>query len=124
MTPIGIGALVALSSVLATLITGFVAYVTKKMETRTQVVVQQAGQGQNQTELAWNVLQAELDRRSAERAAQTARIDSQEKQISDLRLTSWLTLQHVLDVHRHFAEGNPPPPPPIPEELLEFMRDG
>lgn len=29
-------------------------------------------------------------------------------------------VMYILDIHRHFADGNPPPPPPIPSDLLEF----
>lgn len=117
MTPIEIIAIAAGSSVLAAIITALATILIKRMDNRTQVAVVGAGRDQAATELAVGVLQFEL-------GASRQLTDEQAKDISHLKVSNWLVLQHLLDVHRHFAEGNPPPPPPMPEKLLEFLREG
>jgi hypothetical protein len=92
-------------------------YVGKKLETNSATKVRMES-------LALQVLEGELERKRGELDAQNTKIDAQSKDIADLRVSNWLVLEHLLDVHRHFAEGNPPPPPPMPAQLLAHLREG
>jgi hypothetical protein len=99
-------------------------YVGKRMETSAAKRLKIEDEQAASVVLALDVLQKELDRKDGEISEQNTRIDRQAKDIADLRVSNWLVLEHLLDVHRHFAEGNPPPPPPIPQKLLEHLREG
>lgn len=113
-----------LGTVIAALIGATGVYVGKKLETR--AAARQKNQDANAATVgvALEVLTTELERKSGEVSGLHAQIENQAKDIADLRVSNWFVLQHLLDVHRHFAEGNPPPPPPIPEKLLSYMREG
>jgi hypothetical protein len=106
----------ASSGAIAAAITGLIAYFSKRSDNRTQVIVGQ-GVARSETEqLAFTILKDEVVRK-------TEVSEKQGKEISDLKVINFLVLQHLINVDRHFAEGNPPPPPPIPDELLAHLRD-
>jgi hypothetical protein len=113
-----------LGTVIAALIGATGVFVGKKLEVRATRKMQHEDVQSTTLAVALEVLQGELERKSGEVEGLNQQIERQAKDIDDLRVSNWFVLQHLLDVHRHFAEGNPPPPPPIPEKLLSYMREG
>lgn len=94
----------------------------KRWEAKTAISVHEDETKTATVSLAVDVLQGELDRKSREVSDLNTKVDGQAKEIADLKVANWLVLQHLLDVHRHFAEGHPPPPPPIPQALLSMLQ--
>lgn len=119
MTGLELIAIVAGSGGLAgAVLTGVIALIKSRMDNRTQVIVHQQDANQEAQALALQTMQSELARKDAELARRDAREAVQEKEVAGLKVANFLTLQHLIAVDRHFAEGNPPPPPAIPPELL------
>lgn len=120
----GLELLTFLGTVIAAAIGATGVYVGKKLEIRATAKAKATEGNTEFGSVALGILQDELDRKHREVIDLANKLDEQDRDIADLRVSNWLVLQHLLDVHRHFAEGNPPPPPPIPPKLLEHLREG
>ena len=95
--------------------------VGKKWESRTITAAKADDNKTSSVALALDVLQEELTLKGEPVSSLQKNIEGQSRQISELRVANWLVLEHLLQVHRHFAEGNPPPPPPSPDKLLAHL---